>query len=385
MMMIVRFAWKNFIGSGLRAWLNVTIIAMVFFVIVLLQGLYDGFQRQVERARILEETGRAQLWYKEFDPLDPLSFDENMGVLTGEEKDFSGTPILYSQGTIYPNFRIRPVIVKGISPRQKVLAFSSKSLETQSQYIAAIIGERMAKTLQLEQGDVFVLRWRTRDGAIDAREIQIVDVFRTDAPGIDNGQIWISIDDMRDLWNAPGYASLYVFAEPLDINPPIDWYHRTEAELLSDTRKMMDAERGSARVLYFILILVAMISLFDTQVLSIFRRRKEVGLLMAMGLSQVQVLTLFVCEGLLQGLLAIIIVLVLGMPFLNWLEANGIHFMDMDQFGLAGSNIIYPYFSFGQLAISSCVFLILSILISYYPARKIARLLPSTALRGVWL
>ena len=384
-MMIIRFAWKNFIGSGLRAWLNVIIIAMVFFVIVLLQGLYNGFQRQVERARILDETGRAQLWYKDFDPLDPLSFDENIGVINVDEKEFGGTPIFYSQATIYPNLRIRPVIVKGISPRQKVLGFPSISLDTKSQYIAAIVGERMAKTLQLDQGDVFVMRWRTRDGAVDAREIQIVDVFRTDAPGIDNGQIWLSIDEMRDLWNAPGYASIYVFAKPLEMNPPTHWSFQTEAELLSDTRKMMDAERGSARVLYFILILVAMISLFDTQVLSIFRRRKEVGLLMAMGLSQMQVLTLFVCEGLMQGLIAIMIVLVLGMPFFNWLEANGIHFMDMDQFGLAGSSTIFPYFSFGQLAFSSAVFLFLSILISYYPARKIARLQPSTALRGVWL
>lgn len=383
--MIIRFAWKNFIGAGLRTRLNVVIIAMVFFVIILLQGLYNGFQRQVERARILEETGRSQLWYKDFDPLDPLSFDENIGTLEADGADFSGEPIFYSQATIYPNLRIRPVIVKGISPQQKVLAFPTIKLDVISQNIAAIIGERMAKTLQLERGDVFIMRWRTKDGAMDAREVEIVDVFKTDAPGIDNGQIWISIDQMRRLWSAPEYASLYVFNEPYTAKPPLFWSLQTEADLLSDTRKMMDAERGSARVLYFILILVAMISLFDTQVLSIFRRRKEIGLLMAVGLTQSQVLALFICEGLIQGIIAIMIVLVLGMPYLKWLEDHGIHFMDMDQFGLAGSSTIYPYFSFEQLAISSGFFLLLFILISYYPARKIAHLQPSTALRGVWL
>ena len=57
-------------------------------------------------------------------------------------------------------------------------------------------------------------------------------------------------------------------------------------------------------VLYIILLSLAMLAIFDTQVLSIFRRQKEIGTYIALGMTRGQVVGLFTIEGSLNSVLA---------------------------------------------------------------------------------
>jgi hypothetical protein len=155
-MMLFRFAFKNLLGAGLRTWLNTIILATTFIVVLFLQGLYDGLQKQTEKIRIAEETGLAQLWFKEFDPLDSLTINDNQGPIPAKIqariKDKSATPILIATGVIYPQNRLQPTIIKGISPNQQVLNFDTSSLATKEYDLPAIIGPPNGKALKPKSG-----------------------------------------------------------------------------------------------------------------------------------------------------------------------------------------------------------------------------------------
>ena len=45
-MLILQLALRNLLGAGLRTWLNVVALSFSFVVIVFLQGMYDGMNRQ---------------------------------------------------------------------------------------------------------------------------------------------------------------------------------------------------------------------------------------------------------------------------------------------------------------------------------------------------
>ena len=73
--------------------------------------------------------------------------------------------------------------------------------------IPAIIGSGMARDAKLSTGDFITVRWRDVDGTFDASELVIADVFRCDVPAVDNGQIWIQIEDLQEKKQMPGEAT----------------------------------------------------------------------------------------------------------------------------------------------------------------------------------
>jgi len=81
-----------------------------------------------------------------------------------------------------------------------------------------------------------------------------------------------------------GEASLVVVERDAAERPQVTgWVFRDLDFLLNDVRQLVQMKTAGATIFYVVLILLAMLAIFDTQVLSIFRRRKEMGTLMALG------------------------------------------------------------------------------------------------------
>ena len=68
----------------------------------------------------------------------------------------------------------------------------------------------MANSTRLKKGDAVTLRWRDKNGAFDAAEIIIADIFETNVPTVDGGQIWIPIEQLRKMMLLPDEATLLV-------------------------------------------------------------------------------------------------------------------------------------------------------------------------------
>ena len=206
--MLFKLALKNLLAAKLRTWLNTTILAIVLFIIIFMQGMYDGFQRQLETARIAEETGRSQLWFGDYDPLDPLSINENHGSIPTEIQKTSPSmlPILMHTATAYPARRMQPILLKGVHPDQKVLNLPFYALAKNKDNLSAIIGKRMAERWELDVGDTLTIRIRTHQGRVDARDFTIVEIFDALVPAVDMGQVWISLSALQEFGRCPNQA-----------------------------------------------------------------------------------------------------------------------------------------------------------------------------------
>ena len=160
------------------------------------------------------------------------------------------------------------------------------------------------------------------------------------------------------------------------------WRYQSLETLLADTQQLVDSKSAGGSIFYLLLLFLAMIAIFDTQALAIFKRRKEIGTLMALGMTPRKVLGLFTLEGMLQGVLAFGVTLLLGGPLFWYLSVHGIPLpVSGEEYGLALSNTIYPVFCL-PLIFGTFFFIMIFVTgVSYWPARHIARLLPSDALR----
>ena len=89
--------------------------------------------------------------------------------------------------------------IKGIDPNQEILRLPTQLLNNSKAEIPVIIGKRMAESAKVKSGDEFLLRWRDKNGTYDAATVTVVGVFETNVPFVDGGQIWMSIDKLREL------------------------------------------------------------------------------------------------------------------------------------------------------------------------------------------
>lgn len=389
-MLILRLAFRNITGAGLRTWLNIFVLSIAFLAIIWVQGLLDGVNRQIRQNSIDTEVGGGQFRHVKFDPNDPLSIEDSHAVLPPElEKMFSkgqATPILMTSGVIYPEGRAHPALVKGIDPDQKIVNIPAGVLKSgDAEEISALIGARMAKQARLKKGDYVTLRWRDVNGTFDAADLRIVEIMSTNVPTIDSGQIWIPLSKMQTMMQAPNQATLVIIEQNLKPPPVSDknWVFRDIDWLLKDVTAMMETKSKSSSIFYALLLGMALLTIFDTQVLSVFRRRREVGTLMALGMPRSNVIGLFTLEGALHGLLALVVGAVYGTPLLYLTAKHGLTMpVSGEMTGLAISNTMFPSYGLGLVAGTTLLVLATVTIVSFLPTRTISRLKPTDALRG---
>jgi ABC-type lipoprotein release transport system permease subunit len=130
-------------------------------------------------------------------------------------------------------------------------------------------------------------------------------------------------------------------------------------------------------------MLLALLAVFDTQVLSIFRRQKEIGTYVALGYTQRQVVWLFTLEGAMHSILAAGLAAIYGLPFLLWQAKTGWELpVKSGDYGFSIAQTLYPVYSAGLVISTTLLVMIATAVVSYWPSRRIAKLNPTEALRG---
>jgi ABC-type lipoprotein release transport system permease subunit len=401
---LLRLALRNLIGAGLRTTLNAIVLSLVIVTIITAQALLKGMNEQTAREAVAAEYGGGQVWHPLYDPYDPLTIVDAHGPLPPDLVPFvdagRATAILVVQGAIYPEGRLQPVLLKGIDPRQEVVDLPTQHLMSEENEIPVLIGGRMARASGLSEGDVFVVQWRDRNGTFDAREARVAAVVRTPVQSVDKGILWVALDRLRAMTDMPGEATLVTLAAGTHVGNQGDpselgsldeegvhdaggWRLRDLDWLLTDIQNLIRSKMMGSMFIYAILLFLALLAIFDAQVFSIFKRQREIGTLVALGMTRRAVAGLLTLEGVLIGLLAGLLAVVYGVPLLSWFARTGWKLPETtDSYGFALGDVLYPIFSADVVIGTGLVIWALTALVSYLPTRRIARVNPTDALRG---
>jgi ABC-type lipoprotein release transport system permease subunit len=388
MLLLIKTAMRSLIGNGLKTWLNVFVLSFTFVLIIFMQGLLEGWNRQALNDTVKWEIAGGQYWNVKYDPYDPFSLDSSAAVLPATLKSEYDThhiePVLLSLGTIYPGGRMQGVLLKGIRPDQHLIALPTNLLKPRnSTDIPVIIGGHMARQANLKVDDMVTLRWRDVNGTFEAVDIRVAGIFITSVPTVDVGQIWLSLDQLQKMTVRPGASTILIKSQDISFQKLSEWPFKDQTELTKQTTAMIKAKSNGYNVLYTIFFLLALIAIFDTQTLSIFRRQREIGTLVALGMTQRQVVALFTLEGTMNAILAILVGAIWGMPIFISFAMNGLHLpMDVSSFGIPMADRMYPVFTPGLIMGTMSLIIVITALVSYLPARKIARMNPTEAIRG---
>ena len=387
--MLLKIALKNLLGARLRTFLNVLVTAFSFFLILFMSAMYDGMLQHAKQVTMDTEIAGGAYWHPEYDPLDPMTFEDAHSVppsaiqaLIDKNKAF---PVLVSQASIYPGGRIMPTIMKGIPPVQRIVNMPTDALLGHEDIaIPVLIGKGMASESKLEVGDAFTIRWLDTDLTYDADEGTVVHIMDTENFKLDMGHIWIPLDKVQSMLAMEGEATYVTYGKGVQpVQDKGDWIPRDINYLVQDMEAIIEADKPGAQILYLILLAMAAMGIFNAQVLSIFRRGREIGTLMAIGMTRPRVVGLFTLEGGLNAVLSAAITLIVFGPILWYFGAYGIPLpIDYSEMGLIIAKRLIPVYTIGLVVSTTILVSIIVLIVSYIPSRRIAKMKPTDALRG---
>jgi len=387
--MLIKIALKNLIGARLRTFLNVLVTAFSFFLILFVSAMYDGMLQHAKQVTMDTEIAGGAYWHPEYDPLDPMTFEdahsalpEEIQTMVDQNKAF---PVLVSQASIYPGGRIMPAIMKGIPPDQSIVNIPTNALSGYYDIsIPVLIGKGMSSDTKLELGDSFTIRWLDADQTYDADEGTVVHIMDTENFKLDMGHIWIPLNKAQSMLTMEGEATYVTYEKGVSpVQNMGGWISRDINYLVRDMEAIIEADKPGAHIMYVILLALAAMGIFNAQVLSIFRRGREIGTLMAIGMTRSRVVGLFTLEGGLNAVLAAVATLIFFGPVLWYFGVYGIPLpIDYSEMGMIMAKRLVPVYTIGLIVSTTILVSIIVLIVSYIPSRRIARMKPTDALRG---
>jgi len=392
-MIIPKLAFRNLIGNGAKTWLNALVLSLSFVAIIWGQSLFEGMDKEMSKVTIDQQAGGGQYWAGAYDPYDPLTIDDAPRTIPADLAAAASAgravPILIVTGTIYPNGRMTTALLKGVDPGQKILKlpFGRLGGSESGVNVPGLIGTRMAKSAGLKKGDTVTVRWRTASGTFDAADIEIVDLFETQVQTVDVGQIWMPLDALQKMTGRRGEATVITLPTGIEAEPSFPgWTFQGYDVLLKDIKNLVQAKSLGFSIFYTTLMALALLAIFNTQILSIWHRRREIGTLIALGMPRGRVIGLFTLEGAMLSILAAAVGAVYGLPLLIYMARHGwvLPSGQADSYGLALGKAIYPAYSGGLVVATTLIVLAATTIVSFLPTRKIVTLKPTDALKGKW-
>ncbi|WP_294259088.1 FtsX-like permease family protein [Propionivibrio sp.] len=282
---------------------------------------------------------------------------------------------------------IDPVRERPISSRITLVSGNDLSDVTET---AVLLGEGLAHSLEVKAGDTVVLLATAANGSPNAVEVKVAGTFATIVKEYDDSALRLPIAVARKLMRVDG-ATTWVallerteqttkIAEKLREELPAKSFEVIPWNALSDFyNKTVVLFSKQVSVVKFIIGLIIVLTISNTQTMSVLERTREIGTSLAIGQRRKFVMRMFLAEGVLIGVAGGLVGLILGYVLAAIISTIGIPMPPAP--GMARGYI-------GQILISTSLAgealtlaLVTTLIASILPAWKASRLNIVDALR----
>lgn len=262
----------------------------------------------------------------------------------------------------------------------------------------AWVGHGLAQYMGLGIGDTIVLIGQGYHATTAAGKYEIKGVLKIPLPDIDNKIVYLPLDICQQLYNAPGNLTSLALAIRDNDEAAIDETIRQIQEIKADGLRVMgwkemnellvsqmDADDKSGQIMIGILYLVIAFGVFGTVLMLTAERRREFGVLVAIGMQKRKLASVMSMEMILIGLIGVAAgALVSAVIILYGVEHPLVFKGEMakmwEEYGMEPKMVFQgiDFYFLWQVAIVCCMVLIALI----YPLRKIFGMKVVNALRA---
>jgi len=254
----------------------------------------------------------------------------------------------------------------------------------------ALIGDKLAAFLNVSKDDTLVLIGQGYHGTSAAGKFRIAGIVKLPTPDLDNKIVYLPFDICQGLYNSPGrLTSLAINIKRNDDSEIKRMIKTFSSEIKSPLKVLgwremnelminqMDADSKSGMVMIFILYMVIAFGIFGTVLMMTAERRREFGVLVAVGMQKSKLATVVVFEMIFIGIMGIGSGIVMALPAIIYGYYHPIRFSGeiakmYEDYGIEPVMPFLPvdwYFLWQSIIVAVIVFIAV-----IYPIRKIYKM-----------
>ncbi len=403
---LLRLSLINILRQKRRTVLTVSVIALGMAMFISFSGLIRGVQDKQKENLIGFETSHLKIRSGSFDETKPYStsnfitnYREIENILKTKKYIMSCTERISFTADLDNGVDAVPVVAVGVNLQKDPSVFSLTNF-----FIAGglktggiVLGKSLADDMKIGIGDQAYITFHNGQGVIDSIGFQVTGIVQAVDPQVNNSTVYIDINDAKKALNIDSVMEIAVitpdihktdqYGKELQKTFPEEkvytWYKLGEYYL-----KFAQADATSAYFFIFFMAIIAVVGIINTMLLSVYEKKKEIGMLKALGMTDPAIEFLFVLEGFWIGFWGCLIGLIIGCAVnlyfanvgfnLTIATANTKGNLGYDLMGIVKAEWDLPVMMSGFIA-----GILISSIASLYPARKTVKLQPAESLRNI--
>jgi len=309
------------------------------------------------------------------------------------------TPRIFSAGLVSIGDKTTGVRIIGIDPERENAAtrFDLKISDGLPLAVQAskqcLLGEGLARTMKARVGDEAVIVSQGADGSIANDLYEVVGLVSSGDQMTDQRSFYLHLKDTQELLVLEGRVhEIAVIGTELDdvnmlaanltqsISEP-GLAVETWQQFARGFYKAMQADREGNWIMLFIIALVVAVGVLNTVLMTVMERRREYGVLRAIGTAPGQVFQLVLTEVLILSVVSTALGTVVAFAINYGLSDTGVKMMESFTYGGVVFDTMYSEINAHSYYIPGLCVMLTALLVSVYPAAKAARIAPARAMR----
>lgn len=406
----LRTAWRNLGRNRRRTGLTLGAIAVAQTAVLVFSGMINGFGDSTLETVTGPIVGHAQIhahdWREE--RATEMAIDDvtaklaAIRALPGVDSAFAR---VYAPALVASEMDGHGAMILGVDldaetgPGGLLEGIAPEALDGEH---PALIGAAFARDTGMEVGDELAVVGSASDGSIAADLVTITGLIETPLDMINRGGLIVGISVVQEAFLLedsaheitvrgadPGAADALVASlstiDGLDELEILTWQ-----EVAPEMSQILEVMGVYGYIVMIIVFMAAAAGVANTMLMSTFERRRELGMLLALGSGPGRLLRMVLTEALLLGLLGVAVGTVVGGALvLYWSEAGmdvlmggGASAEGLAMFGVGVDPYVYPFLTVGNVVAGFIGIAVVSVVAAFLPALGTARLEPVEAMRG---
>ena len=402
--MLLKIAWRNIWRSKLRSLIVIIAIALGIWSGIFLMSFSAGMNNQRTRDALELSIGHIQIHSAAF------NVEQNVSNWLQNPKaletilDTSALVAGYSKRIILNGMVSSALTATGARIAGVDENFEKKTSNVYSKIIEGtwfedtrknqiVIGEKLANKHKLRLKSKLVLSFQDPDGNIVTGLFRVGGIFKSSNSKWDEMNVFVRSKDLfpllsetdkyheiivllKDIENATTFADILALADAQD-------EVKSWRDVAPDLAYADDMMKQFLYIFMSIIMLALMFGIVNNMLMAILERRRELGMLMAIGFNKTKLFTMILLETVLLGFIGAPVGLFLGWLTVSIFSTKGIDLsivgQGLESLGMA--TIIYPEFESNGYWVISIMVVVTAIIASIFPAIKALKLNPVEAIR----
>jgi len=405
--MVAMLAWRNLWRRPQRTLLSLGSIALVVALLVFLLSFQVGVYATMKENTLRIFDGYAQFQPPDYaaDPAIDRVIEHPQGLAraaVGIAGVTAAAPRVNGFAILANGERSYGAVIAGVEPQNESRISTIGATIRAGRYLAsgdrdaAILGDALARNLQLSVGGRVSLLGAARDGSIAADVLQVVGIFRSGIPQLDRSILEMPLRRAQDTFAmnegvntiALGGGTLAGVDAALPQLSALGMRHAVAvldwAALEPAMRDAITLKYAMSFLFYFTLVAVVAFIILNTLLMSVLERTHEFGVLLAVGMRPHSIGLMVWAELLVLALCGCAMGFAIGAGATLWLAQHGISYAGLAdllaQFGLPPR--LYPSLTVASALTGPTALLTAIACGGIVPYLRVARLTAAAAMRA---